>query len=50
MISKSISESSYLHPEVYVDTQWLEEHINDPKIRIAGLSTERIFQVTDILV
>jgi len=50
MISKSLSESSYLHPEVYVDTQWLEEHIHDPKLSIAGLSTERIFQGTDILV
>jgi hypothetical protein len=49
MTSKSISESSYSHPEVYVDAQWLE-HIPDPKLRIAGLSTERIFQVTDILV
>ncbi|MBO0888368.1 sulfurtransferase [Candidatus Bathyarchaeota archaeon] len=25
---------SYKHPEVIVDTQWVHEHLNDPKIRI----------------
>jgi len=24
----------YSHPEVLVDTQWIEEHLNDPNIRI----------------
>jgi thiosulfate/3-mercaptopyruvate sulfurtransferase len=24
----------YSHPEVLVDTQWVEEHVNDPNIRI----------------
>jgi len=24
----------YSHPEVLVDTQWVEEHINDPNLRI----------------
>lgn len=24
-----VSEKSYAHPEVPVDTQWLEDHIND---------------------
>src|SRR5215210_3444780 len=24
----------YSHPEVLVDTQWVEEHLNDPNIRI----------------
>jgi thiosulfate/3-mercaptopyruvate sulfurtransferase len=26
---------SYVHPEVLVDTQWVEEHLKDPKVRIA---------------
>jgi hypothetical protein len=25
----------YVHPEVLVDTQWVEGHLNDPKVRIA---------------
>ena len=35
MTNKTISESSYVHPEVLVDTEWLENHLNDQKIRIA---------------
>jgi thiosulfate/3-mercaptopyruvate sulfurtransferase len=27
--------NEYAYPEVLVDTQWTEEHINDPKVRIA---------------
>lgn len=26
---------SYVHPEVLVDTQWAEDHLQDPKIKIA---------------
>src|SRR5881409_2269732 len=26
---------AYAHPEVLVDTKWVEEHKNDPKVRIA---------------
>ena len=26
---------SYVHPEVLVDTQWAEDHLKDPKVRIA---------------
>jgi len=26
---------SYAHPEVLVSTQWVQEHINDPNVRIA---------------
>jgi thiosulfate/3-mercaptopyruvate sulfurtransferase len=26
---------SYVHPEVLVDTQWAEDHLQDPKVRIA---------------
>jgi hypothetical protein len=25
----------YVHPEVLVDTRWVEDHLNDPKVRIA---------------
>jgi len=35
MTNKTISESSYVHPEVLVDTEWLENHLNDQKIRVA---------------
>ena len=26
---------NYAHPEVLVDTDWTEEHLNDPNVRIA---------------
>ncbi len=26
--------SQYAHPSVLVDTQWLENHLNDPNVRI----------------
>ena len=26
---------SYSHPEVLGDTKWVEDHLNDPKVRIA---------------
>jgi len=29
--------SNYAHPEVLVDTQWVAEHLNDPKVRIVEL-------------
>ena len=41
MTSTSIIENSYAHPEVLVDTQWLQDHLNDElyvlaeRIRIA---------------
>ena len=25
----------YAHPEVLVDTQWVEDHLKDPKVRVA---------------
>ena len=25
---------NYAHPEILVDTQWVAEHLNDPKVRI----------------
>ncbi len=30
-----MSTASYAHPEVLVDTRWTEEHVNDPRVRIA---------------
>ena len=27
--------ASYAHPEVLVDTEWLEAHLSDPKVRVA---------------
>ena len=30
-----ITKTEYAHPEVLVDTKWVEDYLNDPKIRIA---------------
>ena len=30
-----MSTTSYAHPEVLVDTQWVEEHVKDSRVRIA---------------
>lgn len=38
MTNKTISESSYVHPEVLVDTKWLEAHLHDQKLRIAEVN------------
>ena len=35
MSHKTISDSSYVHPEVLVDTEWLEDHLQDQKLRLA---------------
>jgi thiosulfate/3-mercaptopyruvate sulfurtransferase len=35
MSHKTISHSSYVHPEVLVDTEWLEDHLQDQKLRVA---------------
>ena len=41
MTSTAITENSYAHPEVLVNTQWLQDHLNDDlyvlsdRIRIA---------------
>ena len=32
------TKTKYVHPEVLVDTQWVEEHIEDKNVRIAKLS------------
>jgi thiosulfate/3-mercaptopyruvate sulfurtransferase len=31
----------YVHPEVLVDTQWVEDHLKDPKVRIAEVDYDR---------
>ncbi|MFY9795519.1 MAG: sulfurtransferase [Candidatus Nitrosopolaris sp.] len=31
----------YVYPEVLVDTQWVEDHLNDPKVRIAEVDYDR---------
>ena len=33
--SYNMSTTSYAHPEVLVDTQWVKEHVKDSKVRIA---------------
>ena len=35
MTYKTVTDSSYAHPEVLVDTEWLERHLQDEKIRVA---------------
>ena len=32
MSHKTISDSSYVHPDVLVDTEWLEDHLQDQKL------------------
>ncbi len=34
-MSKKIDERGYVHPDVLVSTEWVQEHLNDPAIRIA---------------
>ena len=34
-MTETISKSSYAHPEVLVDTEWLQSHLEDQKIRVA---------------
>ena len=31
----------YVHPEVLVDTQWAEDHLNDPKVRVAEVDSSQ---------
>ena len=28
------AQTSYAHPEVLVDTEWVAQHLNDPNVRI----------------
>lgn len=36
----------YVHPEVLVDTQWVEDHLNDPKVRIAEVDYDRVLEIS----
>ncbi len=29
-----MAENGYVHPEVLVDTEWVSQHLNDPKVRL----------------
>src|SRR2546426_7243660 len=33
---------SYIHPEVLVSTDWVQEHLNDPKVRIVEVDYDPI--------
>ena len=35
-----ISRLGYAHPEVLVDTNWVAEHLNDPKVKIAEVDVD----------
>jgi len=37
------SQMGYAHPEVLVDTQWVENHMNDAEVRIAEVDYFRYF-------
>jgi thiosulfate/3-mercaptopyruvate sulfurtransferase len=32
---------AYVHPEVLVDTQWAQDHLKDPKVRVAEVDYDR---------
>jgi thiosulfate/3-mercaptopyruvate sulfurtransferase len=34
-LAQTTTRNEYAHPEVLVDTQWIEEHLKDEKVRIA---------------
>jgi len=36
------TKMEYSHPEVLVDTQWVEEHLNDPNIRIVEVDYDSL--------
>lgn len=35
-----MATSTYAHPEVLVDTDWTEKHLNDPKVRIVEVDVD----------
>jgi thiosulfate/3-mercaptopyruvate sulfurtransferase len=35
MVLQEQNQLEYVHPEDLVDTQWTQDHLNDPKVRIA---------------
>ena len=32
--------TDYVHPEVLVDTQWVADHLNDPKVKIVEVDVD----------
>jgi thiosulfate/3-mercaptopyruvate sulfurtransferase len=32
--------AEYVHPEALVDTQWVAEHLNDPKVRLVEVDVD----------
>ena len=42
-MAKSATElkaTEYAHPEVLVDTQWVADHLNDPKVKIIEVDVD----------
>ena len=35
-----LKETDYVHPEVLVDTQWVADHGNDPKVKIVEVDVD----------
>src|SRR3981081_1222610 len=35
-----LKETDYAHPEVLVDTQWVADHLNDPKVKIIEVDVD----------
>jgi thiosulfate/3-mercaptopyruvate sulfurtransferase len=35
-----VTQSGYAHPEVLVDTQWVAEHLNDPKVKVVEVDVD----------
>ena len=35
-----LKETDYVHPEVLVDTQWVADHLNDPKVKIVEVDVD----------
>ena len=48
-----LKETDYAHPEVLVDTKWVADHLNDPKVKIievrrAGLIPSAIARLISV--
>jgi thiosulfate/3-mercaptopyruvate sulfurtransferase len=35
-----LKETDYVHPEVLVDTQWVADHLNDPKVKLVEVDVD----------
>ena len=38
--ASDIAQAGYAHPEVLVDTQWVADHLNDPKVKIVEVDVD----------